>query len=601
MTEPRTPRYEEPDGRRHSAGYLPFLILAGICAVFVLLVNPSGEFPLNDDWSYTRSAFRLGTGQGMHLDEWVAPSLVGQALYGGLLVGLLGPSFLALRLSTLLLSCATACLLWSILRHLDVREETAWVAVLGWIFNPIYFNLSFTYMTEVPFLFFIALSIALFARHLRTRRQWLLIGCSAALGYAFLIRQTAALFAASLACSLLFSGRQESLSRRLRDVALAAGPFAIFTAGYTLWSVGSGGATPAARRKIELLGLLTSKQLVGNMLGMLFYLSFMLLPIWLFMLPRVYRLVRLSAKKVQWGWTGAWVLLAGFGVLWFHLRHWQPQYLPSAAYHGKMPYLLNVLYDTGLGPLTLDPTYYGPPPTPVYPRVWLLVTGLTAAGLVAIGLIAVPCLKRISQADVGPERRLCFGFLLLSFSFASLFEIVFSHLQEGGLFDRHILTAALPLCLLLALVDRSSKDVPDCASMREPAAPDAGSRFRRRLTRGSCAASVLATMVLAWFSIVATHDYLAWNRVRWSLGRELLARGVDSLSVSGGFEFNGWYNYDTFRARGNVGKVYYWWYDRLDYLIAMSPVEGYRILQTREYASWLHLQRLPVHILVRSD
>ena len=429
----------------------------------------------------------------------------------------------------------------------------------------------------------------------------MLIGCSAALGYAFLIRQTAVLFAASLACSLLFSGRQDGLSRRLRHVALAAGPFVIFMAGYTLWSMGPGGTTPAARRKIELLGLLTSKQLVGNTLGLLFYLSFMLLPIWLFMLPRVYRLVRLSSKKVRWGWTGAWVLLAGFGVLWFHLRHWQPQYLPSAAYHGKMPYLLNVLYDTGLGPLTLDPTYYGPPPTPVYPRVWLLVTGLTAAGLVAIGLIAVPCLKRISQADVGPERRLCFGFLLFSFSFASLFEIVFSHLQEGGLFDRHILTAALPLCLLLALVDRSAEDVPDCASMQDLPASSAGLRFSRRLTRVSCAASVFAIVVLAWFSIVATHDYLAWNRVRWSLGSDLLASGVDSLSVSGGFEFNGWHNYDTFRARGNVGKVYYWWYDSLDYLIAMSPVEGYRILQTKEYTSWLHLRKLPVHLLARSN
>jgi len=147
MTESRTNRYEEPDGRKYSAGYLPYLILAGAYVVSVLLVNPSGEFPLNDDWSYTRSAFRLGAGQGMHLDEWVAPSLVGQALYSGLLIKFLGPSFLVLRLSTLLLSFASACLLWSVLRHLDVREETASIVVLAWIFNPIYFNLSFTYMT----------------------------------------------------------------------------------------------------------------------------------------------------------------------------------------------------------------------------------------------------------------------------------------------------------------------------------------------------------------------------------------------------------------------------------------------------------------------
>jgi hypothetical protein len=90
---------------------------------------------------------------------------------------------------------------------------------------------------------------------------------------------------------------------------------------------------------------------------------------------------------------------------------------------------------------------------------------------------------------------------------------------------------------------------------------------------------------------------MEWNRVRWSLGRELLERGVDPLRIVGGFEFNAWNNYDAFAARGNIGSVHYWWYDRRDYLISMTPQEGYRVLQTKSYFSWVHRQPVYLYLL----
>ena len=58
------------------------------------------------------------------------------------------------------------------------------------------------------------------------------------------------------------------------------------------------------------------------------------------------------------------------GVCWFYSHYTPAEYLPSTPYHSRMPFLLNVLYDSGLGPITLDPAYFGAPPTPIYPRVW---------------------------------------------------------------------------------------------------------------------------------------------------------------------------------------------------------------------------------------
>src|SRR5688572_9722820 len=160
----------------------PYLIIAAIYVLSTLIVDPRGEFPLNDDWSYSRSAFLFGEEGRMQVDEWCAMSLIGQAFYGGLLTKLFGQSFLMLRLSTLALSCGTALLLWHILRQTGIRPNTAWAAVLGWLFNPIQFSLSHTYMTEVPFLFFATLGLAFYLAHVQRDKSWLLIGCGAALG-----------------------------------------------------------------------------------------------------------------------------------------------------------------------------------------------------------------------------------------------------------------------------------------------------------------------------------------------------------------------------------------------------------------------------------
>src|SRR5687767_8547700 len=263
----------------------PYLTITAIYVLSILIVDPRGEFPLNDDWSYARSAFGWGQEGRMQVDEWCAMSLIGQALYGGLLTRLFGQSFLVLRLSTLVLSCGTALLLWHILRETGVRPSTAWVAVLGWSFNPIQFSLSYTYMTEVPFLFFATLGLAFYLAHIQNDKRWLLIGCGAALGYAFLIRQTAVFFMAPVFLSLLARGYRLSWTDALRRAAVFSLTTLPFVGMYYFWLSVQGGPTPATRRKFELLSHVGFEQVVGNLFGLLFYTSLMLLPLLIWLLP----------------------------------------------------------------------------------------------------------------------------------------------------------------------------------------------------------------------------------------------------------------------------------------------------------------------------
>jgi len=552
---------------------IPYLIIVCLYIVTILLVNPKGEFPLNDDWSYTRSALQFAAGNGMHVDEWSAPSVVGQALYGGLLIRVFGMRFLVLRLSTLAASCAIALGLWFALAQLGIESWVAWLAVLSWVFNPLQLNLSFTYMTEIPFLFFIAASIVLYLLYLARRRSWLLALVGASLGYAFLIRQTAVLFAAALVIALLLDRTGEQRDR-LRAAALAAASAGFFMAVYFLWLKFQGGVTPATRRKFELLRYLTTEQLAGNSFGLLFYIAFLLLPLWVTLFPAALRMNRGLSRRAWIGSLAGWLIVCGTGLWWFHSNYSYRQYLPSTAFHSRMPFLLNVIYDTGLGPVTLDPAYFGLSPLPTYPRAWLIVTGATALGLVMAGLLFSAGLSR--KLSASETLRPAFLFFILSFAFVAGFEIVFSHLQEGGLFDRHLVAAAFPLCLAACMLGGTSR----ISSL--PA-------FR--------IAALLTLCAGAAFSISATRDYLAWNRLRWDLGNAALASGVNPLNLSAGFEFNGWHNYETFRARGHIETVFQWWYDTRGCLISITPQAGYRIVRQESFYSWVHRRNVSLYLL----
>jgi hypothetical protein len=562
----------------------PCVAILGLYALCILAANPKGEFPLNDDWSYTRSAFAFGSGHGLRVDEWTAPSLVGQAFYGGLLTRLFSPHFLVLRISTLFLSCCTLLLLWGILRRLGFRRDFASVMLLAWVFNPLQFSLSFTYMTEVPFVFFVALAWYLYLLHLEEGKFWPLALSAATLGYGYLVRQTALLFILALVCSLLLDSKKD-ISKRLREAMIVFCIAGIFIAGYYGWILAHGGATAAVHKKFELLGHLKFKQIIGNSYGMIFYLALMLAPVWVYLIPALWRMIRSFGRIVQFGVPAAWCALVVAGVCGFQYHYTPTEYLPATTYHSRMPFLINVLYDSGLGPITLEPDYFGASPTPIYPRVWYAVTAIVAVGVVLCGTLCVLSLIKLRRDSW--KCGAVIPFAGLSFLFLALFEIVFSHVREGGLFDRHILILSFPLCLLLGIWGSSPFSTT---------AEESSSETRERPRSIAWIPAGISVAILALFCVAATHDYMEWNRIRWDMGRGLMEQGVDPLAIVGGFEFNAWNNYDTFAARGGSTNVNWWWYDRRDYIISMIPQEGYGIQQIRAYFSWVH--RRPVNLYV---
>ena len=140
------------------------LLLALVVLLTSLLVSPTGNFPLNDDWVYAKSVqdiLETGRYSGHPYSDAL---FVLQAYWGALFCAVFGFSFTVLRISTLvtLLIAAWGASLSAKAAGIDRNKSL----LLGIVFlvNPIIMNLGYTFMTDVPFLALANLALFFFIR-----------------------------------------------------------------------------------------------------------------------------------------------------------------------------------------------------------------------------------------------------------------------------------------------------------------------------------------------------------------------------------------------------------------------------------------------------
>jgi hypothetical protein len=103
-------------------------------------------------------------------------------------------------------------------------------------------------------------------------------------------------------------------------------------------------------------------------------------------------------------------------------------------------------------------------------------------------------------------------------------------------------------------------------------------------------------ILLAWYSIAGTHDYLEWNRARFDGLAKLGARGVPPTAIDGGMEYNGWHlapvlgtaPTDAEARPGQPDDVKSWWWVVDDRFVAsFRPLPRYVVRETLPYRRWL--------------
>jgi hypothetical protein len=116
----------------------------------------------------------------------------------------------------------------------------------------------------------------------------------------------------------------------------------------------------------------------------------------------------------------------------------------------------------------------------------------------------------------------------------------------------------------------------------------------------------VATLVLLGcygvMSAVATHDYFAWNRARWeAIAFATRQLGANPRTLDGGFEYNGFFNFERMRVSGSRTGKSPWWVEDDRYQVAFSGRTGYRVVKTFPVDAWLSRTPTTVLLLKRAE
>ncbi len=128
------------------------LIIALSYIVMIVVINPIGDFPINDDWAYARSVLSLVETGEFHLLDWGAMTLLSQVAWGALWVKLFGFSFDVLRFSTIALGFVALLGSYCLLLSLTKQNRVALTGTFVLLVNPLFIVLVNSFMTDVPFL-----------------------------------------------------------------------------------------------------------------------------------------------------------------------------------------------------------------------------------------------------------------------------------------------------------------------------------------------------------------------------------------------------------------------------------------------------------------
>src|SRR5512141_664103 len=92
-------------------------LIVALWAAAIALIQPRGNFPLNDDWDFALATWDFARTGTFHFTNFTAVSLRAQVIWGALWTRALGESFELLRASTLVLAALLIAIIFFVLRR----------------------------------------------------------------------------------------------------------------------------------------------------------------------------------------------------------------------------------------------------------------------------------------------------------------------------------------------------------------------------------------------------------------------------------------------------------------------------------------------------
>ena len=545
---------------------VPVLVLGLAFLLPLLIVPPTLDQPLIDDWNYQLSVRHLVEDGKLWVAPWTATTLVLQVAWGALFAWAFGVEPAVLRVSTLVACFGGVLACHALFREVGATRARALVGALAVWLNPVVFALSYTFMTDVPFLALLSVSAWATVRGVRREHLGWIALESAVAGLAFLIRQQGVLLPLCAVGWMLLWGPTRFRAAWWRTIAAGLGPCAVAMAAYYGWASWASGVPPtqedyvASIRRAGVWGALDLAWRIG-VVG-LFYLGLFVLPVVLGAakhLPAAWRRTAPATRHL------VVVALGGMAIWarWFAGEH-DGRTFPFIPWG-------SILHEDGLGVLDADGT------RPHVLPLWAFA-GLAIVCALSIAAAVILVVGRERRRRTAAERRSVapLGGLLLALGLGQLAGAVppSLHIRQFITFDRYFLPL-LPFALALLFW---------------------GLRGRRFVPAPAWA--LLA--VLAVVDVLGVQDWFAFKRAQWDAATWLVEdQGVPLRQIDAAVQWDGTHFYEyglanpEDRVERRPGDI--WWLyivaPMIDpvYIVAASPRprDGYEVYATRPYDSWI--------------
>jgi hypothetical protein len=562
--------------RTSSPVALPYAL---VMLALVAVISPVGNFPLNDDWVYMEMVRELVENQTFYEHPYrgsLAITIVG---WGWLAATIFGLSFTVLRCSTLVLALVALCATTKAALEHGLPRPLAFLCGALLLANPLFLNLTYTFMNDVPCLAAASCAGMFYMRALTHRSPW-----AAFWGSTFVVLGSATRQDGVVVIGAFLATEVVSWLARARKPELGMlGGFAIpLILGGILYTIAFSTSSEEAFNNLPEAA--TKPSLLSSWPDMIFEAGAALIYIGLFTLPiglaKLFAVARGHSSRTR----GQWIAFAGLCA---GLQLTVTSMEGEAIALGGMPLLPNVLYDLGVGPLTLRDVFAMGAEGPAgLGNGWWLVHLLALCSMSLLLVDVFPLLARHvsrvrtrsfapSDDQHAPRARMLFLVLWIGAIVLLPYRLV-----TEMLYDRYLLPALFPAVIL-------------AAQSLTPAA------------KIDVRVAWIGTGLAFIFALVGVQDYLAWNSARWEAIDYLRhERNVGATEIDGGYEYNGMYLSAEFRRRNDVsffsaqGPGRFWLLEETRYAIYLNDMPGCRRLKKFSYFSWLRLepqQVLAVH------
>jgi len=534
------------------------IYLSVIWLLCILLVNPMGDFPLNDDWSYAHNTRALVLENKIEFHDWGAMTLIAHTIWGAMFCKIFGFSFTVLRVSTLVLGWGAIMGCFHFFKEGGMHEKHAFGGTLLLLFNTFFFVNAFTYMTEVPFLCFFLWAAYFSLKSINGKGSNNIIFATLFSIIAILIRQHGILVPLAFFFTYIIKNKLS-----LKTVIQSVTPLVLTYASMQIfvnWRKANYGLSKNFGQTKQLIDNITNgelKQTIETEIHIFFeFWGLFLFPLLLIILIYFWKKTPHIVKLIA---TVSTLTLS---------------YPYSKIYHQKL--LGNTFENLHIGPVSLS-SYDKLVPTRISQMDWenfLLFLFITA-----IFLLILIFIQSYNLLVFLKNKKSEFVSWSSIFAFIAAFGYFLFLTLNKHQIDRYVLIN-IPFLILFIFPKKMDLKIPKIIRI----------------------ISISSFGIIAIYSIIATHDYLAWNRAEWkAIDYALEEIKIDPTELNASFEYRGLYNIKNNWASFGWEDLEKWNDAPQKHSIAFSPICKYNTLKKVPYQRFMPPRTDTMYLLKKAS